>query len=417
MKIKLSERPGYAYVIYALSFLMIFFGLGFFSTGRGIFLTPITEALDIKRSAFAVGDSVRYITTAVANFFFGYFVSKFGTKKLICTGFISLIVAVLLYALTSHVYGFYIAGIFLGIGYTCTTTTMVGCIVVKWCKKNVGAVTGIILAANGIGGAVSTQLFTPIIYKSTFGYRNAYYITAFILSVIFVLMLIFYKEKPQAEGFSGKKQPKKDITWQGLSLAEALKKSYFYIVMLCVFLIGVVLQGVTSVYAAHLSDVGFSADYVATVVGIHAICLAFSKIISGFVYDKFGIRVNILVCGIFGIVALVSFALLENTAFGTFLAIVAAISFSLALPLETVMLPLFAGNFFGLKDYNKLLGIVCSVAAVGFATGVPLMNAAYDIFGSYYYGIIIAIVVMLAITVTMQFAINISNKLKKESEQ
>ena len=92
---------------------MIFFGLGFFSTVRGIFLTPITEALSIKRSAFAIGDSIRYITNAAANFFFGYFVNKFGTKKLICVGFISLITAVLLYASASGVIGFYIAGIFL----------------------------------------------------------------------------------------------------------------------------------------------------------------------------------------------------------------------------------------------------------------------------------------------------------------
>ena len=416
MKTKLSERRGYAYVIYALCFLMIFFGLGFFSTGRGIFLTPITEALSIKRSAFAIGDSIRYITNAAANFFFGYFVNKFGTKKLICVGFISLITAVLLYASASGVIGFYIAGIFLGIGYTCTTTTMVGCVVAKWCHKNVGAVTGVILAANGIGGAVSTQLFTPIIYESKFGYRNAYYITTSILVAVLILMLVFYKEKPTPVGFSEKKKPKGDVTWPGLSLKEALKKPLFYIVLFCVFLIGVVLQGITSVYAAHLKDVGFDAGFVATVVGIHSITLAVSKIISGFIYDKFGIRVNILVCTVAGIVALFSFLSLGNSAACTALAIVAAVTFAFALPLETVMLPLFTGNFFGLKDYNKILGIVCSVAAVGFATGVPLMNAVYDVFGSYFYGLVAAIVLMFTVTVTMQFAINISNRLKKETE-
>ncbi|MBQ9768805.1 MAG: MFS transporter, partial [Clostridia bacterium] len=249
-----------------------------------------------------------------------------------------------------------------------------------------------------------------------FGYRNAYYITTSILVAVLILMLVFYKEKPTPVGFSEKKKPKGDVTWPGLSLKEALKKPLFYIVLFCVFLIGVVLQGITSVYAAHLKDVGFDAGFVATVVGIHSITLAVSKIISGFIYDKFGIRVNILVCTVAGIVALFSFLSLGNSAACTALAIVAAVTFAFALPLETVMLPLFTGNFFGLKDYNKILGIVCSVAAVGFATGVPLMNAVYDVFGSYFYGLVAAIVLLFTVTVTMQFAINISNRFKKETE-
>ncbi len=232
MKTKLSERSSYAYVIYALCFLMIFFGLGFFSSGRTIFLTPITEALSIPRSAFSVSDSIRYITTAVANFFFGFLVNKFGTKKLICSGFVSLIAAVVLYATANSVVGFYVAGFFLGIGYTCTTTTMVGCVVAKWCKKNMGTVMGIVLAANGIGAAISTQLFTPVIYEegNPFGYRNAYYITASILVVVLLLFIILYKEKPATERFDGKKKPKKDVKWEGLTIKEALRKPYFYMI-------------------------------------------------------------------------------------------------------------------------------------------------------------------------------------------
>ncbi len=282
-----------------------------------------------------------------------------------------------------------------------------------------GTVMGIVLAANGIGAAVSTQLFTPVIYEegNPFGYRNAYYITASILVVILLLFIFLYKEKPAAERFDGKKKPKKDVKWEGLTIKEALRKPYFYMIMLCIFLMSAVLQSIVSIYAAHLGDVGFGKEFIATVVGTHAIALAFSKTLSGLIYDKCGIRVNILVCGFASLVALFGFLLLENTFAGAIVALVAAVVFAFALPLETVMLPIFAGNFFGFKDYNHVLGIVCSVAAVGFATGIPLMNSVYDLFGSYYYGLVTAIVIMLAVTVIMQFAINISNKLKKESEQ
>lgn len=412
---RLAERKGYEYVIYALCFLMIFCGLGFLSTSRGIYLAPITEALDISRGAFSVGDSLRYVASTIFNFLFGAMVSRFGTKKLICAGLASLTLAVILNATANGVWGFYLAGILIGIGYSWTTTAMIACVVAKWCKKNVGTMMGIILAANGIGGAFATVLFTPIINSSVFGYRKAYYIVAAIFAVLFVLALTLYKEK-SSSGESGAKKAKYTY-WEGIPLAEVLKKPYFYVTVLCVFFMGVVLQGVTSSFAAHLKDCNLSQEFITAVVSIQSVCLAGSKVVSGFIYDKFGLRVNIIVCGVSAVIALFSFAYVSSSSTGYVLAAVASVAFALALPLETIMLPLFAGNLFGMKAYNHLVGIVSSVAYAGFALGVPLMGVIYDIFGSYYYGAIASLVIMFSVTLVFQFVINSSNKIKKEIEK
>ena len=72
----------------------------------------------------------------------------------------------------------------LGLGLAWTTTTMVGSIVHRWCPAHAGKIMGQILAANGVGGAVATQIVTPIIYApgDAFGYRNAYKLVALILA-------------------------------------------------------------------------------------------------------------------------------------------------------------------------------------------------------------------------------------------
>ena len=412
---KLAERKGYVWVVYALCFLMIFCGLGFLSTTRGIYLAPITEALGISRGAFSIGDSFRYIASTIVNFFFGMLVSRFGTKKLMCAGLAALTLAVIFNATTSGVVGFYISGILIGIGYSWTTTSMIACVVAKWCKKNVGTVMGIILAANGIGGAVSTILFTPIINGSVFGYRKAYYIVAAIFAVLFILVLILYKEKSTDNNNTNKKA--KQTYWEGIPLSDLLKKSYFYVTMVCVFFMGIVLQGITSSFAAHLKDCNLSPEFITAVVSLHSVCLAGSKVVSGFVYDKFGLRTNVIVCGVSAVAALLSFAFVSASSFGYLLAFVASVAFALALPLETVMLPLFAGNLFGMKAYNHLVGIIGSVAYAGFAVGVPLMGAVYDLFGSYFYGAIASIVIMFAVTLVFQLVINSSNKIKKEIER
>lgn len=409
---KLAERKGYEWVVYALCFLMIFCGLGFLSTSRGIYLAPITEALGISRGAFSIGDSFRYITSTIVNFFFGFMVSRFGTKKLMCAGLASLIIAVVLNAVTNHVVGFYLSGVFIGIGYSWTTTSMVACVVAKWCKKNIGTVMGIILAANGIGGAFATVIFTPIINGSVFGYRKSYFIVAATFAVILLLVLLLYKDKNSSETDKGKSAKK--TYWEGISLDKLVKMPYFYVTMICVFFMGIVLQGVSSSFAAHLKDCKLDSGFITMVISLHSVCLAGSKVVSGFIYDKFGLRVNVIVCGAAALTALFSFAFISTSVVGYVLAFVASVMFALALPLETVMLPLFAGNLFGMKSYSHLVGIIASVAYAGFAVGVPLMGMIYDVFGSYFYGAIVSIVIMFAVTLVFQFVISSSNKIKKE---
>ena len=168
------KKTEYKWVIVALCFLMVLTTLGFCSSSRTLFLSPITEALGIERSKFSLNDSCRFVSTAIVNIFFGTLVNKFGAKKLIGAGFLSLIGAMIIYATANSIWIFYIGGVMLGIGLSWTTTTMVGYVVNKWCRENKGTIMGFVLAANGVGGAVATQIVSPIIYDKNdiFGYRK-----------------------------------------------------------------------------------------------------------------------------------------------------------------------------------------------------------------------------------------------------
>lgn len=77
----MKNRENYKWAVVGLCFLMVFVRLGFCSSNKSLGLAPITEAPGIKRSAFSVNDSIRYITTAIVNIFFGTPVGKFGTYK------------------------------------------------------------------------------------------------------------------------------------------------------------------------------------------------------------------------------------------------------------------------------------------------------------------------------------------------
>ena len=149
-----KRRFDYKWVIIAASFLMVFTCLGFCSSTKSFFIGPITENLGVERSIYSINDSLRFITVAIVNLFFGTLVTKFGPRKLIAAGFLSLISSMLCYALATNVLLLYLGGILLGIGLSWTTTTMVGYVINIWSKNNKGTIMGAVLAANGVGGEI-----------------------------------------------------------------------------------------------------------------------------------------------------------------------------------------------------------------------------------------------------------------------
>ena len=412
---KEKKKFNYKWFVVGACFLMIFTCLGFGSSTKPLFLGPITEALGIKRSLFSINDSFRYITTSVVNIFFGVLITKFGAKKLIGFGFLSLTGSAICYALAPNIFVFYVGGMLLGMGFSFTGTTMVGFLVNKWCKRNKGTIMGAVLASNGLGGALSAQVVSPIIESSATGYKAAYFLIAAIFLVVGALVVIFVREPHEDEIEQGEDIPKKrrGESWSGVGNDVVLKKVYCWAALVCIFLFGLTLNGIAGISAAHMRDVGLDPAYVATVVSCHSLSLAGFKFFSGFLYDRFGLRVTVTISCLAGVAVMLTLASVTNTTTGMVLAMIYGVFSSLALPLETVMLPIFAGDLFGQRSYNKMLGIIVSVNTAGFAAGSLFMNICYDILGSYASALVIAACMMGGVAIAIQLVITAAYREKK----
>lgn len=407
-------RVEYKWVIVSACFLMVFVCLGFCSSNKSMYLSAITEALGIKRSLFSINDSCRYISTAIVNIFFGVLVERFGTKKMIGFGFSALIASMLIYAHASSIFVFYLGGCFLGIGLAFTSTTMVGCVVRRWCKEHTGKIMGAVLAANGLGGAVAAQIISPIIYEegNAFGYRNAYKLVALILLIVGVLNMLVFREKDSKEPVAHKKKARGE-GWVGMSLAEASRKPYFYVMIICTFLAGLVLQGINGIASAHMKDVGLDAGYIATVLSVHSLALAAFKFLTGIFYDKFGGKKTMLICGTAATVVTLILTMVSPTSTGRILAMLYGIFSSLALPLETVMIPLVTSDLFGNAEFDRLLGLFVSFNTAGYAVGTPLVNMCFDSMGTYVPILYVLGVIMLIVTVCYQLVFSCAQRDKE----
>ena len=402
--------------------MMVMVTLGFASSTRTLFTDEIAKELNVNRSAVVLGESFRYATTAIVNIFFGLLIAKFGEKKLICAGFFSLIVAVLLYAFATNLVMIYLGGIFLGIGFSWTTTAMVGRVVDLWYAENKGTIMGLVLASNGVGGAIAIQMVGKLIDPAVPGsYRSGYLLIAGVMLIATVLMLIFFRNKPKDEkapAAPGKKK-KRSSEWSGIPMAEAIRTFYFWGILLCIFFAGLILQGTYGIVAMHYKDVGIDYGKIKAMLSFSSLLLAGSKFLAGFSYDRFGLRFTASFCILTAVASSFLLAFTTGSATGEILAIIYAVISPFSLPLETVMLPIYAAEMFGKHSYSTILGIFVSVNTAGFCVGGWVMNLCYDLMGTYYYALIAVGIVMLALLVLLQVVLTLAKreKLKRLAQE
>ena len=409
----------YKWVIIVVCFMTVMITLGFCSSPGSLYLDVVPEIIGVTRTEFSLMNTFRFVTNAIVNLFFGFLVHKFGTKKLMCAGIISLASAMAISATATSIYMFYLGGALLGIGFSWTGTTMIGCVINKWCKENRGTIMGAVLAANGIGGAISVSWLGTIIEKGGLNYRNAYFIAGAAVLIVGVVILIFMREEPKNYTKplpSLQKKKGRGRSWVGIDFAKAKTMKLFYLAAIGIFLTGFCLQGVSGVAKAHMKDVGLDPQYIIYVMGFHSISLAGFKFLTGILYDKFGLRITTSICSTAGAVVMFLLAVITNSPAGMAIAVIYSIFSSLALPLETIMLPIYASDLFGEHSYEKILGIFVSINVTGYALGGPVVNLFHDIpalGGSYRPILFICCGIMVAVTVLLQFVSAKMDKIKK----
>ena len=416
----LAKKFEYKWVILALCFLMVFICLGFCSSTKSLYLDVITKAMNIPRTQFAFNDSARFISSAIVNLFFGTLIYRYGVRKLTAFGFIMLIASMLTYAFAPNVIVFCLGGAFLGIGLTFTTTTMASSVIRRWFNKDIGKYTGIVLAANGVGGAVATQILSPLIESKTPimgrpGYQVSYLLVAVILLILAIVVVSFLRERPKDASITPTRAGKKKArgsSWVGMDFQTAKKKPYFYIVILIVFITGFSVQGISGVYKAHMRDVGLDSALVTNIISVFSLVFTAAKILVGVIYDKYNLRKVLIVCEGAAITSFLVLAFITPTTTGAILGFVYAVAFAFAMPLETLVIPLIANDLFGNANYDKILGFLIAANYSGYALGAPIVNLCFDILGTYKPVLLILAAVMLASFVVFQFVITASNKEK-----
>ena len=405
-------RFSYSWIIVFLCALLMFLS-GFVGGYQGQWLSAVTEGMGFSRTAFSLNNSFRYATSAIMNLMFLMVLRRLGIRKTLAFGFVFMILAMGIYSTAEKVWQFYVAGTLFGIGLALGAGSIVSVLLKQWVVKGFGTIMGVVAACSGLGAAVGVRVISPVLFQegNPLGFRDAYKLCAVILIISAVLVVSLAKGNKDCEHT----EPKVRKTEKKKSSAADRKAAIGFLVFVvaCVFLCNALLMGINSVYAAHMRDVGLNNDVVTWATSTLSVMLILSKTSVGVIFDKWKLRAVLIICQM---ATILGFALmtLMNAQTNT-LAIIFAMIFPFALPLETIVGPLIVEELFDKEEFTKVLGYTSAASSIGFAVGPLLVNKVYDVTGTYLPAIYFCMGLMAVIMIAFQIAITVAHKKKRRT--
>jgi MFS family permease len=265
---------------------------------------------------------------------------------------------------------------------------------------------GIVFAATGIGGFIFNPLTNLLILD--YGWRMAYLVLGLVIAVLTVPVGMFVvRARPAEMGLRAYGEDELPAGGEGsmavgLTAAQAMKTSAFWLLAVMILFIAIANMGVLHHIIPYLTDMGYSPTTAANLMSLHMAMLVLGKVVLGELADRIGLSRSLVAC-------LVGLVISISILFGAsvlWVAILFNVLFGLSISVRTILPPLMTSACLGPKHFGVIYGFLNIATTLGTAVGVPLSGVIYDTTRSYNYAFVLymAIGVMAGILGLMALA-------------
>lgn len=423
-----SAKFHYAWWILVSCCFMFAGSMALLNSIIGVYMLPVTKALEVARGDFMFMLSVQSISIVLAMPFWGrvYNNKKININLALTLGGLSMIASPLICSFSDQLWQFYIGGFFGGIGIAALFTMATPVLIGNWfAKQHRGKMMGIAAAFSGISIIFWSPLFSTII--STYGYKTSYLANAILMAVLILPWTLFViKRSPEDKGLKPfgasdtvEETSKEDLSKAGMPANKALKTVAFWLIFFGVALTALGMgfnnnmPGIAKEFLAGTPQEANAAIIGASMISAAALGNLLSKISFGFLADRFKLGTTFVV---FQIVWLAAFIIWLVA--GTVVAALIVGGFCLGFcnAPSRVGWPLSIRKLFGNVDYAKIWSYVSLASSIVGGLSSSIVAWIYDGTGSYHGAIIVGIVVVISIAILGFIATTFIGKLKWEEE-
>lgn len=387
---------------------------GSYSVVAGCFMTPVCDDLGIDYNMFSYYFTATLVGIAVAMMFVGKILPKVVGRWTHVAVAVVLLAAGAAMAFYSNVWLFLLSGLVIGFGMSFTTGLCMSAVIGQWFRKKAGLAIGLAWAVNSVYMVVMSPVITAVI--ESVGWRNGYLVLAAVSAVLVIPSIMFIiRFKPSDKGMlpygygeesdAAEEGGAEVAATRGVPFRMAVKSPAFIacVLFLCFVQITVCMNQLFPTYAV---EVGLGAMTGSIMVSSASLFDIFLNPAVGSACDKLG---SFKALVLWTVVSIVSFVMLICSAGVPWLAIVGAGVNDVMYVVAGSGLTCLLMSVFGSRDYGRIFGIVCGVAYIAGAFGMPIMTAVYSATGTFnaVFGLCIAMNVAI---IALLFVIKATSK-------
>ncbi len=361
-----GQRSSKRYIMIT-AFLALFAIVGFGFYGLPFFFDFIMEERGWSRTVITSGNAVgKLIVAPLFGFFAGWLIDRYGPRQLMMTGALMLAIALIGISYSSSLEMFYLFYIFNALGYVFGGPLPCQVLISRWFNKNRGKAMGIAYLGIGAGGALAPVLAARL--ERWYDWHVALAmlgVIGFLMVFVFSYFIKDKKEKPTVVT---------ERKVEGSSMRSILKSRNFYLLAIgSMCSIGVV-GGIGQHIKLYLSDLDYSQTEAAHVMSFVLLSSLVGRVMMGWLADIINRKYVML---LIYLIVMASIPLLLVPEFSGRIYIFAII-FGVGLGGDYMIIPLMAGDLFGLKALGRTMGIILVADGVAEALFPVLLGALYS---------------------------------------
>ena len=354
--------------------------------GFTAFFEPLVKEFGWSYATISFAASLRGLEMGILAPLVGVLVDRFGSRKLILCGTITVGCGLILFSLTQTLFIFYLSFFLLAFGAGGCTSVVTMTAVARWFDKNLGKALGVMTSGFGASG-----LFIPLIVWliDVYHWRTALIILGVGMWAMGVPLSFVIRNKPEHhrysadETFENGQIPHHDVRHSKVEMRfkEAIKTKAFLLLNLVETIRIMIAAAVITHIMPYLSSLGLSrptAGWVAAAIPLFSIIGRFGF---GWLCDVFNKRYTMAITyGLMGLGMLAFCYAQERLLLFLFL-----ILFSPGFGGSNVARASILSEYFKRDSFGKMLGIVMGSASMGGIIGPTLAGWVFDLSGSYHF--------------------------------
>ena len=277
---RLSPNP---WLVAALAFVVLGFSRGLHSS-FGVFNVALLDSFNWSRGATAGIFSVVLTIDAMLSPVAGYLLDRYGAKKIVLAGCLTLALGLFLSSQVSELWHLYICfGLITAFGFTFVGMVPHVFLISEWFSSNRASAIGVVYAGSGVGIMILAPLSAWLI--AAYGWARALEIyAAVVLISLLPLVWIFYQHGPFGEKLRHHGQKRSEQKQWTAKLA--LKSLQFWLLFFARICAAAGTTVIVTHQVAHVVEVGYSQLLAASIFGFAGITSSFGRVVFGFIADR-----------------------------------------------------------------------------------------------------------------------------------